>query len=139
LNWIRSNQKQLKIDSNKIIVGGGSAGGMLAVNFCYKDQTTGAKWDKSGIIGLVDLWGSPEPDYMFSTIDRQDPPTIIIHGTADKLVPYGNSVQLQKELDSAKIKNQLVAIEGGEHTPVKFYGDFVEKIASFIYALQSRK
>ncbi len=139
LSWIRSNQKQLKIDLKKIIVGGGSAGGMLAVNFCFKDQTSEEKWDKSGIIGLVDLWGSPEPDYMFSTTDKQDPPTIIIHGTADKLVPFENSVRLQKELESQKIKNELVTIEGGEHTPVKFYGDFVEKIASFIYALHTKK
>ena len=139
LNWIRSNQKQLKIDSKKIIVGGGSAGGMLAVNFCYKDQTTGEKWDKSGIIGLVDLWGSPEPDYIFSTIDSQDPPTIIVHGTADKLVPFENSVRLQKELETNKIKNELVTIQGGEHTPVKFYGDFAEKIASFLYDLYSKK
>jgi acetyl esterase/lipase len=139
LNWIRSNQKQLKIDSKKIIVGGGSAGGMLAVNFGYKDQSTGEKWDKSGIIGMIDLWGSPEPDYMFSTIDSQDPPTIIVHGTADKLVPFENSVRLQKELTSNQIKHELVAIEGGEHTPVKFYGDFVEKIASFLYDLYSKK
>jgi acetyl esterase/lipase len=139
LNWIRSNQKQLKIDSKKIIVGGGSAGGMLAVNFCYKDQTTGEKWDKSGIIGLINLWGSPEPGYMFSTIDSQDPPTIVVHGTADKIVPFENSVQLQKELATNQIKHELVGLEGGEHTPVKFYNDFVEKIASFIYDLLSKK
>lgn len=139
LNWIRSNQKQLKIDPKKIIVGGGSAGGMLAVNFCFKDQTSGENWDKSGIIGLVNLWGSPEPDYMFSTIDRQDPPIIIIHGTADKLVPYENSVQLEKELVSNQVKHELVTLEGGEHTPVKFYADFAEKIASFIYLLISKK
>ncbi len=55
LNWIRKNHQQLKIDPQKIIVGGGSAGGMLAVNFCYKDHSASGKWDKSGIIGLVDF------------------------------------------------------------------------------------
>jgi acetyl esterase/lipase len=137
LNWIRSNHEKLKIDPKKIIVGGGSAGGMLAVNFCCKDQTAGEKWDKSGIIGLVNLWGSPDPGYMFSTIDKTDPPTIIVHGTADKLVSYDNSVRLAKELESNHVKYELVTLEGGEHTPVKFYDQFAEKIAVFIFRLHA--
>ena len=139
LNWIRSNQSKLKIDSKKIIVGGGSAGGMLAVNFCFKDQNTTEKWDKSGIIALLDLWGSPDPSMMFSTIDKNDPPTIIVHGTADKLVNYENSVRLVKQLDSIHVKNELVTLEGGEHTPVKFYDEFARKIAVFIYKLHVRQ
>ncbi len=138
LNWIRSNHKELKVDLNKIIVGGGSAGGMLAVNFCYKDQTSSEKWDKKGIIALVDLWGSPDQSYMFSTIDKLDPPTIIVHGTADKLVSYDNSVQLAKQLETNHVKHELVTLEGGEHTPVKFYDDFAEKIAAFIYNLYAK-
>jgi acetyl esterase/lipase len=139
LNWIRSNQSKLKIDLKKIIVGGGSAGGMLAVNFCFKDQTVSEKWDKNGIIALLDLWGSPDPSMMFSTIDKNDPPTIIVHGTADKLVNYENSVQLAKLLDSNHVKYELVTLEGGEHTPVKFYSDFAEKIAVFIYNLHVKQ
>lgn len=138
LNWIRANQQKLKIDTKKIIVGGGSAGGMLAVNFCCKDNSSAEKWDKSGIICLVNLWGSPDPTYMFSTIDKNDPPTITVHGTADKLVPYENSVQLTKELEKNGIKQELVTIEGGEHTPVKYYDDFSVKIASFVFFLLAK-
>lgn len=139
LNWIRSNHEKLRVDLKRIIVGGGSAGGMLAVNFCYKDQTVAEKWDKSGIIALVDLWGSPDPTYMFSTIDKNDPPTILVHGTADKLVSYDNSVQLVKQLNLNHVKNELVTLEGGEHTPVKFYDDFANKIAAFIFDLPENK
>jgi acetyl esterase/lipase len=135
LNWIRKNDQKLKIEPKKIIVGGGSAGGMLAVNFCYKDNSVKAKWDKSGIIGLIDLWGSPDESYMFSTIGKNDPPTIIVHGTADKLVPYENSVQLAKQLEINQVKHELITIEGAEHTPVSHFDDFIEKIAGFIYAL----
>lgn len=139
LNWIRDNQQKLKIDPQRIIVGGGSAGGMLAVNFCCKDQTVTEKWDKSGIIGLVNLWGSPDASMMFSTIDKNDPPTIIVHGTADKLVNYENSVRLVKQLDSVHVKNELVTLEGGEHTPVKFYDEFAGTIAGFIYRAHARQ
>jgi acetyl esterase/lipase len=138
LNWIRSNQKRLKIDTNKIIVGGGSAGGMLAVNFCYKDNSVAEKWDKSGVIALLDLWGSPDPSYMFSTIDKNDPPTIIVHGTVDKLVSYQNSVKLDSTLKANNIKHELVTIEGGEHTPANHYTEFAEKIAAFIFHLLSK-
>ncbi len=135
LNWIRSNREKLNIDEKKIFVGGGSAGGMLAVNFCYKDQTDSEKWNKNGILGLIDLWGSPDPSYMFSTIDEKDTPAIIVHGTADKLVSYDNSVKLAATLKSYHIRNKLVTLDGGEHTPLKFYNDFVEVIASFIFSL----
>jgi len=138
LSWIKANQQKLKIDAKKIIVGGGSAGGMLAVNFCCKDKSATDKWDKSGIIGMVNLWGSPDSTYMFSTIDKKDPPTITIHGTSDKLVPYENSLRLTKEFEKNKIRNELVTIEGGEHTPVKYYGDFSEKIASFLFSLLAK-
>lgn len=138
LNWVRANQKILKIDLNKIIVGGGSAGGMLAVNFCYKDNTVAEKWDKTGIIALIDLWGSPDPSYMFSTIDKNDPPTIMVHGTVDKLVSYQNSVKLDSTLKANNIKHELITIEGGEHTPVNHYAEFSEKIAAFIFPFLSK-
>ncbi len=135
LNWIRENSDDLKIDKSKIIVGGGSAGGMLAVNLCYKDQTTSENWDKSGIVGLVNLWGSPDESYTMFEIDKKDPPTIIVHGTSDELVPYNNSLLLINELEKIGIKNKLVTIEGAGHTPVAHMNDFVLKIAKFIFEL----
>jgi len=136
LNWIRENSDDLKIDKSKIIVGGGSAGGMLAVNLCYKDQTVSEKWDKSGIVGLVNLWGSPDKSYTMFEIDKKDPPTIIVHGTSDELVPYNNSVLLKNDLEKTGIKNKLVTIEGAGHTPVAHMNDFIVKIAEFIAELQ---
>ena len=134
LDWIRAYHKKLGTDNKRIILGGGSAGGMLAVNFCYKENSPAENWDKSGIIALINLWGSPDPSYMFSTIGKNDPPTITVHGTADRLVSFENSVQLQKQLALFGIRHELVTIKGGEHTPMNHYDDFVEKIAAFIYA-----
>ena len=134
LNWIRTHHKKLGTDNKRIIMGGGSAGGMLAVNFCSKETSAAEKWEKSGILALVNLWGSPDSSYMFSTIGKSDPPTITVHGTADKLVSFDNSVQLQKQLAQFGIRHELVTIVGGEHTPMNHYDDFVEKIAAFIYA-----
>ena len=80
----------VSIDKEKIFVGGGSAGGMISVILCYKDGSDAEKWDKSGVIGQVDLWGSPDPAWRVSMVDKNDPPTVIVHGTEDPSVPYMN-------------------------------------------------
>jgi len=43
------------------------------------------------------------------------PPIITIHGDKDALVPYEQSVQLHKELDAAKVPNQLYTVPGANH------------------------
>jgi acetyl esterase/lipase len=138
LNWIRNNGEKLKTDPSKIIVGGGSAGGMLAVNLCYKDPSASEEWNRKGIIGLVDLWGSPDESYTFSKVDSGDPPTILVHGTADALVPYANSVQLAKQLGMNGVKHKLVTLEGSGHTPANRMDEFVKDIADFLYELISK-
>jgi len=137
LNWLRNNSEKYNIDKNKIVVGGGSAGGMIAVILCYKDGTDSEKWDKSGIIGLVNLWGSPDPSWRVSMVDKNDPPTIIVHGTEDPLVPYINSELLMKELKRHKVKCEIIPIEGAGHTPAGHMDEFAVKIAPFLYELLS--
>jgi dipeptidyl aminopeptidase/acylaminoacyl peptidase len=68
-------------------------------------------------------------------IDKKDPPTIIVHGTSDELVPYNNSVFLTNELEKKGVKNKLVTIEGAGHTPVAHMNDFIMDIAEFIFDL----
>jgi acetyl esterase/lipase len=135
LEWIRNNHEVLKIDKNRIIAGGGSAGGRLATNLCYKDRSASQKWDKSGIVALVNLWGSPDESWTMFELDRNDPPTIIVHGTADELVPYVNSVQLVSELKKKGIRHELITLEGAGHTPTKYFSEFVPAIAKFLYTL----
>ena len=50
---------------------------------------------------------------LFVTSD--DPPTKLIHGDTDRLVPIGNSENLQRELDKAGVKNEFRVIKGGGH------------------------
>jgi len=133
LDWIRKNSKKYGISRDKIIVGGGSAGGVTAVNLCYKDDNEGRIWNRKGIVALVNLWGSPDQSRMFAKVDPSDPPTIIVHGTADKLVSYENSVQLVRELSINKVPHELVTIEGAGHTPVSHMDEFIINISQFLY------
>jgi len=132
LNWLRKNAKELGVDRSKIVIGGGSAGGILGTNLCYRDGTKSEKWDKSGIVAFVNLWGSPDASWGEFEIDKNDPPTIVVHGTEDPLVPFKNSEIIIKKLNSLGIKNELVAIEGAGHTPAGHMDDFEKKIAQFL-------
>jgi acetyl esterase/lipase len=133
LDWLRKNGKMLNVDVSKIIVAGGSAGGILGCNLCFNDRTD--KTDKNGIVGFVDLWGTPGATWGELNIDKNDPPTIIVHGTDDQLVAYNNSVQLVEKLKSNNVKHELITIEGAGHTPVAHMDDFEKKIAGFLYEI----
>jgi acetyl esterase/lipase len=48
-------------------------------------------------------------------VDRDYPPTFMIHGTDDVDVPYNQSVQMSAQLRKFNVEHELVTIEGGNH------------------------
>ncbi|TNF40746.1 MAG: alpha/beta hydrolase [Bacteroidetes bacterium] len=134
LAWLRKNGKSLKVDTSKIIIGGGSAGGILGSNLCFNNKFSD-DYDKAGILGFVNLWGSPGAGWGEIEVEKNSLPTIIVHGTEDALVAYENSVKLVEKLNGYGIRNELVTLEGAGHTPVKYMDDFEKKIAAFLYEI----
>lgn len=132
LDWIRNNKESLRIDPEKIIVAGGSAGGMIAVTLCINDKSGPVRHDKSGVRALVNLWGSPDMAAVPLDIDASDLPAVIVHGTEDALVPLANSEKLAAALALNKVPHEFVVIPGAGHTPVAHMDDFGKKIAVFL-------
>lgn len=50
-----------------------------------------------------------------SYVTPDDPPFLIVHGTADPLVPYPQSQTLHKLLGSAKVPTTLIPVDNGGH------------------------
>jgi len=48
-------------------------------------------------------------------VNKNNPPVFIVHGDADPVVPYQQSVDLHKKLQEAGVKTQFVTIPGGLH------------------------
>ncbi len=132
LDWIRKNNEIYGINKNCIAIGGGSAGGILSANLCYKDATRTSPWDKSGLIAFINLWGSPDKLRIDKILDVNDPPTIFIHGTNDTVVPFINCRRLSGALDSVGVKNRVFAIEGAGHTPSEHMENIIENIIIFL-------
>jgi len=52
-----------------------------------------------------------------SHVSRSSPPVLLIHGDADKTVPYQQSVAMEKALRAVNAPVKLLRIPGGEHGP----------------------
>ena len=50
-------------------------------------------------------------------VSAQSPPTLLIHGDADDLVPYSLSVALEDALRKSGVATRLVTVPGGKHAP----------------------
>ncbi|WP_308992949.1 alpha/beta hydrolase [Mariniflexile litorale] len=145
LIYIYKNAKVLNIDTSKIVIMGGSAGGHLALmagllgnnkSFDTNCPNTehikvAAIIDKYGVTDLTPLayWKSANNWLSFNNTDsafvesvspinyisRHSPPIFIAHGNADPIVPYQQSVILYKKLKFYRVKTEFLTIKKGKH------------------------
>lgn len=122
LSWIRAHHTDYGVDATKVLIAGDSAGGGLAVNTSYQSTNV------NSFLGCIALWGGLPP---YATdahpvnlwpVTAQTPPTCLIHGTADSVVPYATSVNLSSNLTAAGIYNELHPLAGYDHYPVDVNG-----------------
>ena len=151
LLYIYKNAKALNIDTNKIVIMGGSAGGHLALmagllgnnrSFDTNCPNTerikvAAIINKYGVTDLTPLayrnsprdWlglNNMDADFVKSVsplnyVSQNSPPILIAHGDADPIVPYQQSIILYKRLKAHKVKTRLLTLKKGRH------GNFTKK------------
>lgn len=130
VEWIKRKYDGYGIDTTKIIICGDSAGGGIVVNTSYSHSRVYA--------GCVDMWGGLRPygtqnppSVNRCPVNSQTPPTCIIHGTGDTVVPLSVSEDLSAALASAGVYHELHLLEGEQHYPVKNADKLFEIILNF--------
>lgn len=106
---VAAQAKTYAIDPDRIAVGGGSAGAITALLATY-----GPDRSERPPQAVVSLWGGM---YGQETAIRPgDPPVLLIHGTADKTVPFSHSEAIAAASKKAGVDAVLLPIEKGGHT-----------------------
>jgi acetyl esterase/lipase len=141
--WFRDRAADYNVDPNQIIVTGSSAGGHLAMMVGMAPESAGLG-PSIKVAAIINFFGiSDVPDqlqgphlqtYAVTWIPEQPgrmdlakklspithvrkglPPVLSIHGDADPVVPYDQSLRLTKELKAAGDQAELITVPGGQH------------------------
>jgi len=142
-HWFEENAKKYDVDTKRIVVTGGSAGGHLSlmVGMTPKSAKLGPAPRIAAVVnfyGITDvgdqLSGPNMRDYAVTWVPEHSgrlelakrvspmtyvrkglPPILTIHGDADDTVPYEHGVKLTKALRDAGDDAELVSVPKGEH------------------------
>ncbi|TRZ43659.1 alpha/beta hydrolase [Robertkochia solimangrovi] len=151
LDYLKEHSNDLGFDPDKIILAGSSAGaeGILNTAFMLNYPAYGHQIERpEGIVGVISLAGAIlDVDYI---TEENAVPSYFVHGTNDKLVPYGSaphhfcktnaagylpldgSSSMAKKLRELGVSSKLVSIPGGGHEWSGKGYDQTKEIAAFI-------
>ena len=135
IRWIRANAAKYGIKADRIIVGGSSAGGHLAVMLGLTGNTR--EYDigndleySSAVDAVVDFYGPADVSVghfapLFGELGQKAspmynitadaPPFLIFHGTADTAVPLSDSRRLRDALEAVNVPVTYCEVPGGKH------------------------
>ena len=143
VRFIKVNATKFGVDPGRLGAWGGSAGGHLSLMLGLDPDAGDAQArdeilrGASGLAAVVawfppvDLRGWTGPSKEFPALEfaddlaasvspilfvsSDDPPTLLIHGDADKLVPIAHSQRIHAALEDAGVTTDFVTIPGGTH------------------------
>ncbi|WP_419886247.1 alpha/beta hydrolase fold domain-containing protein [Paenibacillus sp. B-A-8] len=130
IKWINDYAELYGMDASRIVIGGDSAGGHLAINFVNQYVTKDPSIIKY-IFSIVDIYGGD----LTTSANSKLPPVLIIHGTIDKLVPYQQSVELAEQLKEIGVYYNLLTMEGVGHDykNEKYIDEIMETTTHFLW------
>jgi dienelactone hydrolase len=131
VRWLRANAAAYRVDTSRIAMAGSSAGGVtsvLAATHAEDPGTSGNPGLPSDIRAAVSVSGGVPTNEL---IDAGDSPTLFIHGTEDRVVPYRWAVQNALAMHTLGIFTVLHPIEGAAHGLPGEYGALINEQSSY--------
>jgi acetyl esterase/lipase len=122
ISWVRDHSKDFGIDPHKIVASGGSAGGQMAAAVAAMGQELAALVlfnpalcpDGTPRLGFM---GDACPEWC---VDERFPPTLVLHGTSDTIVPIEHSRRFAERMYEVDTRCELVEFEGMPHAFFNF-------------------
>jgi len=155
IRFIRSNARLLSIDPGKIAAAGGSAGGHLVAVagnidlFDNRDEDLTISSKPNLLIlynPVIDfgtrkwLWiNNPSDASPIHNISKGSPPTIILTGTNDKIVPVESIINYKKIMESIGSRCDVILYEGAEHAFFNRGDDFIDTVFQTDIFLKSNR
>jgi acetyl esterase/lipase len=172
IRWVKANAAKYKVDPNRIAIMGYSAGGQIACQAAVQADNDTAVAAIVGLAApsdlvfdslrrggistyLKDLFGlqgaevnSPQVVQMLwdaSPINYARPglpPFLLVHGTADKSVPYQLSLNFQARLKAVNVPCDIITIKDAQHKIVewsKYDADYSKKIVDWLTQTLNKK
>ena len=115
VRWVRAHANEYRIDPNRIIVGGSSAGAWTSLYVAYDTGNVGTSGNPgiaSNVAAAVSFAGGMSPGDR-ELITRGEPPAIFLHGANDTVVPIGLPTAVFNQLQSLNIPSEFHTYPGG--------------------------
>jgi acetyl esterase/lipase len=131
VRWLRANASTYGVDTNRIAIAGSSAGAITALNVGYHANDDGVPAGAT-VRAAVSLSGAR----IFGTVEPDDAPALLLHGTEDRLVPYQWAVNTVNAAADAGVAAYLTTWEGLGHVPyVERHDEIHNHTTNFLYSV----
>jgi acetyl esterase/lipase len=133
VRFLRANAAKYRIDTDRIAVGGTSAGAITALNVAYNADDPGTSGNP-GFSSAVRAAASLSGAKILGSIKAGDPEALLFHGTADPLVPYQWALNTVAEAQAAHVGIYLTTWDGAGHAPYQAHrNEILSEETNFFY------